>query len=511
MERTQSPRGVKLCSVIAFCAIILSPIPSWAAATISTLQGEAKILNPVSKTWVGAVSNYILTPGEEVRTESRSKLTLAFDDGSKVEIGPKSSFLLEKAEQAETSMRLSFGKMKAWVSRLANRQFAVRTPTAVCSVRGTEFGVQVAANGATQVDLFKGSLGVSDSRGNETLLQEGQRIGVDQRGLGQAIGLDEAAAQKKAEERSALKREVGLEMTKEDIQAAAAAEQKNAVYQQGKVMVDVNGNRVRLEEYIIRPEPNQFKLVVLNHRADRFDYFYYKGVFNTALPTDLRVAFQQLPGCVGAACQFYLTEYETGRSNTIDNVLENASGGVQRDVNNNADATDDVASFFDPARNDFSGVAPGVPFFKTIYPTYALKFNGVSHLSWNYGGVIAGFTSQNQVADVNAVGLVQGANCDTLDNCTGNRDPGFFHDIVYEATGGLGGGAVWDKWDSYVIDDEGKVAKHSDFANITSGADYKERLLKWNYQQIITASEFNGRKIDLVYEPKILIESGLIP
>ena len=35
------------------------------------------------------------------------------------------------------------------------------------------------------------------------------------------------------------------------------------------------------------------------------------------------------------------------------------------------------------------------------------------------------------------------------------------------------------------------------------GASFKETLLKWNYQQIITASEFQGRKIDLVFEPKI--------
>ncbi|OYV25043.1 MAG: hypothetical protein B7Z82_08930 [Halothiobacillus sp. 20-54-6] len=37
-------------------------------------------------------------------------------------------------------------------------------------------------------------------------------------------------------------------------------------------MIDVNGNRVRIEEYIIRPTPTDFKLVVLNGRADRFDY-----------------------------------------------------------------------------------------------------------------------------------------------------------------------------------------------------------------------------------------------
>ncbi|MEK9144871.1 MAG: hypothetical protein AAB339_04600, partial [Elusimicrobiota bacterium] len=72
-------------------------------------------------------------------------------------------------------------------------------------------------------------------------------------------------------------------------------------------------------------------------------------------------------------------------------------------------------------------------------------------------------------------------------------------------------GGSWDKWDNYIISDEGEVAAPGDFGNARTGVAFKETLLKWNYQQIITASEFQGRKIDLVFEPKILIESGLIP
>ena len=49
------------------------------------------------------------------------------------------------------------------------------------------------------------------------------------------------------------------------------------------------------------------------------------------------------------------------------------------------------------------------------------------------------------------------------------------------------------------------------FAGISTGAGYKNELLKWNYEQQVSASEFQGRKIDLVVEPKIFIESGLIP
>ena len=75
----------------------------------------------------------------------------------------------------------------------------------------------------------------------------------------------------------------------------------------------------------------------------------------------------------------------------------------------------------------------------------------------------------------------------------------------------------FEQYDTYIISDEGKIAPLSAFASATSGKAYKEELLKWNYQQITRSSAFggearrnNGRSIDLVVEPKILIKSGII-
>ena len=85
----------------------------------------------------------------------------------------------------------------------------------------------------------------------------------------------------------------------------------------------------------------------------------------------------------------------------------------------------------------------------------------------------------------------------------------YFHDVVYASNGD---GSIWEKYDSYVISDEGKVARTSDFAAVGfSGANFKTALLNWNFQTIVTAFEFQGRKIDLVVEPRIFIRSGLIP
>ena len=574
----------RLIAVPSFFSLIFpliqsaAPGSSFAGAKAVTVSGDVQARNTDSLLWNEVKSDASLAGGQEVKTGRGAKAVIGFDDGSKVEIGPKSSFVLEAASSGEASMKLNLGKMKAWVTARLSRRFKVRTPTAVCSVRGTEFGVDVSPSGATSVDLLRGSLGVADNRGNELMLQEGQRVDVTQQGLGKPISISEADAAADSRERAALKREVGLEMTKEQVQAAAALEMKSAVYQQGKAMIDVNGHRVRIEDYIMLPAPDTFKLVVLNERVDRFDYFYYKGTFNQTLPMDLTTAFKQVPGCVGAPCQYYITTYEVGRSNTRDNVLENASGGHQVDLNSNRDAGnnliagDDVAFAFDPSKNEYVDVPAGTAFYGTLYDKYALKYNGISHTDWDVTanpaatpsgiaysaaniGVVAGCNNGSepqcggirsyahrtgggadfeQAANYNAHGMsvIQPQSCDNLngpcviptevqnslnqsldvrctelDNCTGYREENKFHHIVYRKDNL---GTHWDKWDSYIIDDEGKIASFGDFANITSGADYRARMLKWNYQQIITADEFGGRKIDLVFEPKVLIESGLI-
>ncbi|MBI3299315.1 MAG: FecR domain-containing protein [Elusimicrobia bacterium] len=500
-----------------------------AAVIITDVKGVARLRRPNTVSWNEVPVNYVVNNGDEVKTDRSSRVTMSFDDGSKIELAPNSSYLLETSRKAESMMTLSFGKLKAWVTKASSRRFAVRTPTAVCSVRGTEFDVNVNGDGSTNVNLLSGLLGVQDNKGNEILLKPGESVDVDLRGISKPEGGEKKQTNSGDAERREIKREVGLEMNKEQILAAAAEEVKQALYQLGKVMTDVNGNRVRIEEYILRPAANQFKFVVLNERPDRFDYFFRTGTFNTALPDDISTALRQLPGCIGTACTFWLTGYQTAWSNTQDAVVENVSGGHLVDVNNNGVAGDDVTRAFDPGQNDFFTLPAGTPFFTTLFDTYDLKFNNVTHTSWVSGvgaynpggcggGVGAACGGIQSMGDINGVGdqrtvtnvvnVLKAPNCTNLDNCTGNRDPGKFHDIVYRQNAL---GTIWDKFDNYIIDDNGEVSSHTDFAGVTNGADYKKRLLDFNYQQIITASEFGGRKIDLVFEPKILMQSGLIP
>lgn len=506
----RNPRHARRAFLGAFLAWLLLP-RLCAAASITATQGRVLFLRSGSYTWAEVARGQVLARGDQLKTASGARVTVTFDDGSRVDINPASVFTLQETGPQASEMTLALGSMRAWIAKRLNRRFQVRTPTSVCAVRGTEFSIDVGERGETRVQMFGGLLAVSDNKGNEVLIRDTQRVEVTAQGLGRVVDSPQGTDRRGPESaRDAAKREVGLEMTKEEVQAAAAFEQKNAVYREGKALIDVNGKRVRVEEYVVRPAADQFKLVVLNERADRFDYFFYRGTFNKALPDDMSTALRQVSGCIAAACDYFLTSYDTGRSNTVDKVVETASGGHQVDVNNNLEARDAVTAAFDPATDRWVSLNVSNPggvgnekFYQTLFDNYSIKFNDVVHQSWT------GSNIQNTYADVTYTNVttVQYEPSCAPPNCTYTEE-GVQHQIVYAENAG---GAIWEKYDNYIISDEGKIAKLSDFSGITSGSAYKTTLLNWNYQQIVTASEFGGRKIDLVVEPKIFIKSGLIP
>ncbi|MCX5794334.1 MAG: FecR family protein [Elusimicrobia bacterium] len=498
-----------------------------AAPTVSALSGSVFILKSGTKVWQGAGEGHVLYAGDQVRTASGSSATIGFDDGSRINLEANGSFILQEATSGGTSLKLAIGVLRAWVDKALSRRFEVRTPTAVCSVRGTEFSVDVNVQGHTSIQMFSGMLAVADQHGNETVIRDQQSLRVTDQGF--TAGQTSQGQSGRDALKEQARREVGLEMSKEAVQSAAAFESMNAVYKEGKAIIDVGGNRVRIEEYIVRPAADQFKLVVLNEREQRFDYFYYKGTFNTTLPDDLSIALRQLPGCIGAPCGYYLKDYETGRSNTQDSMLEVTSGGHQVDVNHDGNPDDAVSAAFDPVTNSFVALAPGTNFYQTLYDYNKLTFNGVPHGGWvpanpadaivNGGPGIANYGSKinsgsvlrdwsdptSSYSPASLTTVRRSPACDPPD-CTYD-EAGVEHSVVYASNGD---GSVWEKYDSYVISDEGRVANTGDFAGSYSGTDYKQTLLHWNFETIVTASEFSGRKIDLAVEPKIFIQSGLI-
>ncbi len=481
---------LKFNSLLLFLFILLAGHLN--AAQLLNISGKVEVRRQGSADWSRVKGSARIQPGDEVKTRWRSRVQVLFEDGSRVEIGPSSFYVLNEdggAGKVNTSMKLKFGWMKAWVKKLVKRKFSVRTPTAVCAVRGTEFVIEVKGN-KTSIDLFRGLLSVGDGKGNETMLNAGQRLTVDESGLGRPMSRETFRTQTREESRQALKREVSLNMTKEQVQAAASEEIKLAEYQQGKSMIDVFGKRVRLEQYIMRPETNQFKLVLLNDRVDRFDYFYWIGTFNRDLPPDLSIPLSQISGCLGQACMYHLTDSEKFWSSIVDYMHEDKRGGHQVNLSGiwktlfdyiTLTVNDTVIEQFEPY-NAMEGVTDNIIGQDTVNDKFGWKFRYIT----DDGDLSAWRTSELYYID-------------PKDNISHPDGDDMSHTRMRKAYGDTG--VNWLEYNSYFISDEGKIALSSEYSKDPD---------KWNFEMAITSNLFGGRKIDLVAEPTTLRESGLI-
>jgi len=114
--------------------------------------------------------------GDRLWTGPDGRAVVVFLDGSKLRLGGNSSFALDNLSAKKADIRLDLGILEAWIKNVGGRRFRVRTPTAVASIRGTKFRVEVAAAGETIWDLFGGSLDVADNFGNRAQLDAGQRL-----------------------------------------------------------------------------------------------------------------------------------------------------------------------------------------------------------------------------------------------------------------------------------------------------------------------------------------------
>ncbi len=487
-----------------------------ASATISDYFGSVKVLKAGTQNWVRVdQAPAVLGVGDQVSTGFLSRATILFKDGSKVELSGSSSFTLDETKPGISLMSLLLGVLHAEVTHNPARSFEVRTPTTVCAVRGTNFKIRVMAGGMTVVDLYRGLLAVTDHKGQQILLHPNQSTRVGLKGLPRLGALPGRAAARLAAARfhASMKREMNFEISRGQIEAMAERDLRLADYQQGKTLIDVSGHVVRVEQYIMQPSPDQIKMVVLDKRQNSLNYFYYLGTFNTTLPPDISVALRELPGTPDAPPQYYLTGYHSVWSNGTDSLQEITSGGHLVNLNNNSsgDTSEAVTTYFDPLTNSYKTLTSGEAFYSTLFDNEGLYVDGNLKSGWSGSGIEtyhSGYGSYSPTLASNTDPITGAALSTSLPGVTSSStfpDPGQVHQTIYNSyTDG-----TFLKFDNYIINNQGQVASNSAFGS-TSGTEFTQNILNYNFEQVITASEFQGRSIDLVVSPKIFVQAGLI-
>ena len=197
-----------------------------------------------------------------------------------------------------------------------------------------------------------------------------------------------------------------------------------------------------------------------------------------------------------------------------DKLAEVGLGGHQVDVNHNGVPEDAVTDLFDASKDTYVDVT-GQAVFKTLFDRYALYANDV--LKQGSSGTNLQTYSNNpltlSVDPITSLALPVTLNQPTVVASPAVGVAPDVNDPVQQSVTSTytdaSGAETFIKYDNFVIDDAGRLPSWGVFAG-TSGSAFRQTLLNWNYEQVITASEFQGRSIDLVVAPKILIQSGLM-
>lgn len=437
------------------CFIFLLTFSSLAfSATVVVLKitGKVFVKSTTDEKWMKCYQGQTLDENYVIKTETKSKVELLLFDGTKIVVSEKSEVILSKITPQEKTIQQKIGKTRFKVSKIQQgAKFETITPTAVMSVRGTEFSVFVKEDLSTEVKVFEGIVSVKTLAGETIDLSVNEKIEIlpnlplPEIKKFEKQDFEETKTIIKEEMKDVLIPEVRMDMTKEQVQRAAAEELKLAEYQQGKSLIDVWGNRVRIEEYIVRKNlnPDQFKMVVLNEREKRFDYFIWLATFNRELPTDLTLATKWLSWKEGATQpEYYLKESYSGVSNTIDKVEWKLTGSV---IQENS-------------------------LYKYKQDLISYKINNNEKI--------------NLIPDTMTISYPKG-----------EKFSAYTYSVVFKDN-------TWAKESYYWIDDNGIVPSRKDFVS--------KGLLSFNQELVFEASEFEGRTIDLVVEPKIFIDAGII-
>ncbi|MBI5883260.1 MAG: FecR domain-containing protein [Elusimicrobia bacterium] len=381
-------------------------------ARLTAVKGFVEILSAGRKDWrevSGGGEEF--KRGDRLQTYADAGVTAEFHEGSKVEMSPFSILSIEKDKFDHIAVGLFQGKVSAKVSWRARRKFEVRAPGAAVVAKADEkFSVSATSDRRVKVSVEAGEVLVyavgakKKLKARESVEVSGGRMGpvelfgpaftappeeapeaereepVETPGGGEEVGAaPKAAVSDGPRQRAALagdfraeaEREVHRSLSRDALESASVFEVRASQYQEGHVLVDATGGRVRVEEYLTRPDPKSFKVITLNSREGRLDYGTLQVEANMVLPTELDAAGDLFYSPSAAKPAYWAVKYLWTQSNSVDTVTR---VGVDGDA---LAVTLVPGPVYDPAAGRYD--APAVkPAYQTLFGNAYEFVNGAS-------------------------------------------------------------------------------------------------------------------------------------
>lgn len=153
-------------------------------AKIASIEGAKTALLQNGITLRDANAGEMVKIGERIRTDAKTKVTLAYPDGSSIVVYPNSDLEIEKPKDGVQSNQLRGGDVQGSVEKVPltkggsqpKVKFIIRTRTAVMGVRGTEF--VVGYNAITGLSSFHTLAGTVEVASSPAQLMGGSGVAV---------------------------------------------------------------------------------------------------------------------------------------------------------------------------------------------------------------------------------------------------------------------------------------------------------------------------------------------
>ena len=124
-------------------------------AAIASLKGDAKVKNKDSQKYLSAYKGQMIKNGDWLKTDNEVFVSLIFLDGTNVKIHQETEIEIKSsritAKELKTNMYIAQGEAWSTVNKQGDGSFKIETPTAVASVKGTEFDVDYDFNSSLTV------------------------------------------------------------------------------------------------------------------------------------------------------------------------------------------------------------------------------------------------------------------------------------------------------------------------------------------------------------------------
>ncbi len=316
---------------ILYALILLSfsalPCRAMSKDIIVVPDGDVQVRPNAASAWYPVGRNVKIAAGSEVRTAKDSTAGVYFPDGSRFSLGNSTIFAVDETTKKKAGFQLKLGRLKAAVAGYFASRFEVKTPAAVCAVRGTEFEIDVAKDGVTDMNVTEGLVEVNDSKGAMAVVSSEEKIRVGMDGMSRPEGIsltDERSGE--AARPMAVIQDTARERTRTMLEELRNRELKANESQLGKDSIDAFGRRVRLEEYLLRPSDKEFQVLFLSQRAEQhsLNWGQFTEQFNSRIPDDISQVGDIISGMYlsRTAPANWMKHFEFYLTNTVDSVKE---------------------------------------------------------------------------------------------------------------------------------------------------------------------------------------------